>query len=99
MPCAERVACMDITTGPLALVGGGEWTAGCVFDKTLLDASGGTDVLVLPTAAAYEHPERTVFEAADWFSALGATVEGLMVVSRADAEDEGSAAVVRRARF
>jgi cyanophycinase len=90
---------MDTTAGALALVGGGEWTAGCVFDEALLAASGGTDVLVIPTAAAYEHPERAAFEAANWFSDLGAKVEGLMVLSRSDAEDEGAAAVVRRARF
>jgi cyanophycinase len=39
--------------GLLALVGGFEWTEGCTFDATLLKASGGKDVLVLPTAAAY----------------------------------------------
>ncbi len=44
--------------GPLAFVGGDEWTEGCDFDAELLAASGGTEVLVLPTAAAYEHPER-----------------------------------------
>jgi len=85
--------------GLLALVGGGEWREGCDFDAELLAASGGEDVLVLPTAAAYEHPERTVIEAGAWFEHLGGQVEGLMVLSRADAEDEGAAAVLRRARF
>jgi cyanophycinase len=56
-------------------------------------------VVVLPTAAAYEHPERVVLAAAEWFAGLGAQVEGLMVVSRSDADDEGAAEVVRRARF
>jgi cyanophycinase len=86
-------------SGVLALVGGSEWTAGCAFDAGLLDASGGTEVVVLPTAAAYQHPERVVLAAAEWFEALGAQVEGLMVVDRASAEDAGMAAVVRRARF
>jgi cyanophycinase len=90
---------MEATTGPLALVGGEEWTEGCSFDAELLAASGGRDVLVLPTAAAYEHPERTVMAAGEWFEGLGARVEGLMVVSRAGAQDPGMAEVVRRARF
>src|SRR5579872_5481485 len=85
--------------GILALVGGAEWTEGCAFDRDLLAASGGTDVLVLPTAAAYEKPERRVISAAEWFSPMGGRVEGLMVLTRADAEDEGAADIVRRARF
>jgi cyanophycinase len=81
------------------LVGGAEWTDGCVFDQELLTASGGSEVLVLPTAAAYERPERLVVAAAEWFSTFEAEVEGLMVLSRSDAEDAGAAEVVRRARF
>jgi cyanophycinase len=86
-------------TGTLALVGGSEWTEGCTFDAGLLAASGGTDVLVLPTAAAYQHPERVALRAAEWFESLGAQVEGLMVVDRASAEDAGMAAEVASARF
>ena len=86
-------------TGWLALVGGGEWGEGCGFDADLLAASGGAEVLVLPTAAAYEHPQRAVEAATAWFAALGATVRPLMVMSRADAEDASNAAVVRDARF
>jgi cyanophycinase len=87
------------TTGTLALVGGDEWTEGCTFDATLLEASGGRDVVVLPTAAAYQHPERVVLRAAEWFEGLGAQVEGLMVVDRASAEDRGMAAAIEGARF
>jgi len=87
------------TPGLLALVGGDEWTEGCTFDATLLAASGGTEVVVLPTAAAYQHPERVALAAAEWFAGLGAQVEGLMVVDRASSEDLGMAAVVRQARF
>ena len=57
--------------GPLALVGGGEWSDGCDFDAELLAASGGDEVLVLPTAAAYEHPEKAVATAEAWFAELG----------------------------
>ena len=87
------------TSGTLALVGGDEWTEGCTFDASLLAASGGTDVMVLPTAAAYQHPERVVLRAAEWFEPLGAQVEGLMVVDRASAEDAGMAAKLAGARF
>jgi cyanophycinase len=90
---------MGTDGGLLALIGGSAWTPGCVFDQELLGAAGGPEVLVLPTAAAYEHPERTLMAAANWFEPLGGQVEGLMVLSRADAEDEGAAEVVRRARF
>ena len=86
-------------SGPLALVGGMEWREGCVFDRDLLAASGGDEVLVLPTAAAYEHPERAVETASTWFSSLGGKVRGLMVLARRDAEDEANAAAVRSARF
>lgn len=87
------------TTGPLALVGGGEWSDGCSFDAQLLEMSGGSEVLVLPTAAAYEHPERAVKSAEAWFTGLGARVRGLMVIGRADAEDPANATEVSRARF
>jgi cyanophycinase len=90
---------MDETPGILALVGGGEWQEGCDFDVDLLAASGSEHVLVLPTAAAYEHPERLVVRAGEWFAPLGGQVEGLMVLSRADAENDGAADIMRRARL
>jgi cyanophycinase len=86
-------------SGVVALVGGGEWREKCRFDAELLEASGGDEVLVLPTAAAYEHPARAVETAAAWFATLGATVRGLMVLRRADAEDAGHAEAIRSARF
>ena len=90
---------MDATPGILALVGGAEWQEGCDFDAEFLAASGGDDVLVLPTAGAYEHPERLVSRAGEWFAPLGGKVEGLMVVTRADAENDGAADIMRRARL
>ncbi|MGH9016232.1 MAG: Type 1 glutamine amidotransferase-like domain-containing protein [Acidimicrobiales bacterium] len=86
-------------TGPLALVGGDEWRPGCTFDGELLAASGGAEVLVLPTAAAYEHPEKAVAAAEGWFTGLGGRARGLMVLGRADADDEANAAAVRDSRF
>jgi cyanophycinase len=54
---------------------------------------------VLPTAAAYEHPQRAVENATQWFESLGGTVRGLDVLRRQDAEDENNTATVRAARF
>jgi len=90
---------MDVTPGILALVGGGEWQEGCEFDAEFLAASGSDEVLVLPTAAAYEHPEQLVVRAGEWFAPLGGQVEGLMVLSRSDAENDGAADIMRRARL
>jgi cyanophycinase len=90
---------MDQTPGLLALVGGGEWQEGCSFDAEFVAASRAEEVLVLPTAAAYEHPERLVVQAGEWFDTLDCRVQGLMVLARADAEDEGAAEVMRRARM
>ena len=85
--------------GPLALVGGAEWREGCDFDRDLLAASGGTEVLVLPTAAAYEHPERAVEDATRWFDQLGATVTSAPVLTRRDALDESHVGPIESARF
>jgi cyanophycinase len=86
-------------SGTLALVGGAEWTDGCTFDRELLDAAGGAEVLVLPTAAAYEHPARAVATAIAWFAGFGGTARGLMVLARPDAENDANAAEVRAAKF
>jgi cyanophycinase len=85
--------------GLLALVGGAEWRERCTFDAGLLEASGGTEVLVLPTAAAYEHPERAVATAERHFATLGGQVRGLMVLGRRDAEDPANADAVRQAKL
>ena len=71
-------------SGHLALVGGGEFTEGCTFDAALLEASGASEVLVVPTAAAYEHPQRLVDAAAGWFDRLGVPARGLGLLARPD---------------
>ena len=53
----------------------------------------------MPTAAAYEHPERSVAQAREWFASLGGTARGLDVLGRSDAQDEKLAAEVAEARF
>lgn len=86
-------------SGTLALVGGAEWSDGCDFDAELLEASGGREVLVVPTAAAYEQPGRLVEQARSWFGGLGATVGVLEAYRRSDALDPAIAARAGAASF
>src|SRR5918996_107401 len=86
-------------SGLLALVGGGEWREGCDFDAELLAARGASEVAVLPTAAAYEHPDHAVERATRWFDKFGATVRPVHAVDRGGARDEANVAAVRDARF
>ena len=88
-----------MTVGTLALVGGLPFTDGCTFDAGLLAASGGDEVVVLPTAAAYEHPQREVDAAAAHFGARGGQVVGLDLLTRRDAVDPELVERVRSARF
>jgi cyanophycinase len=86
-------------TGPLALVGGGEWSVGCSFDAELLAEAGAREVVFLPTAAAFENPGRYAERAQSWFAELGATVRTVPVLQRGDAADPELVAAVRAARF
>jgi cyanophycinase len=86
--------------GTLALVGGGEWNDGCkAFDQELLNASGASEVVVLPTAAAFEHPERVVERATKHLEGIGAKVRAPMVLRRAEGEDTKIVELVRKARM
>ncbi|WCO67398.1 Type 1 glutamine amidotransferase-like domain-containing protein [Iamia majanohamensis] len=85
-------------SGPLALVGGSPFRPEVVIEEELAGA-GAEEVVVLPTGAAYEHPERLVEAATERFEALGLRVRGLDVLRRPDAMDDEAAAVVRDARF
>ena len=85
-------------TGPLYLVGGDEWHEGCTFDAALLAESGGDEVVVLPTASAYEAPAALVERATSWFADLGGRVRALPVYGRTDALDDDHVAAVRAAR-
>lgn len=90
---------MSATAGPLALVGGGEWSEGCSFDVDLLAAAGTTEVVVLPTGSAYESPASLVDSARAWFAGLGASVVDLPVLSRRDAFEPAHVEAVRASRF
>jgi cyanophycinase len=85
--------------GTLALVGGAEWRRGCEFDRDLLTASSTDEVLVLPTGAAFEQPERTLEAATRWFAELGASVRPHRVLTRPDALDPANAEPIRSAAF
>lgn len=84
-------------SGMLALGGGGTWEPGNPLDVAVLAASGSTEVLVVPTAAAYEHPQASVERARARWEPLGATVTSCDVLQRSDALDPQRAAAVARA--
>ncbi len=91
---------MKKSTGSIALLGGGEWTEPCrALDSHLLHLAESDEVLILPTAAAFEHPDRAVERATAWFAGLGAKATGLEVLNRRDAESDENVAAMRVARF
>ena len=88
-----------MSPGPLALIGGAEWQEGCSFDDRLLEAAQTEEIVVLPTAAAYEWPMRSVEAAERWFGSRNMNVRGLKVLQRHDAADAGNVEAVRGAKF
>jgi len=86
--------------GPLVLVGGGEFHEGLRgLDAALLETLDTREVAVLPTAAAFERPDRAVATAVAHFGALGATVREVPVLGRPDASRPEHVEAVRAARF
>ena len=86
------------THGPLALIGGGEWQFGSLADEALVERAG-DEVVILPTAAAFERPERAIATAEMFYKHTSVSVRPCMVLTRSDAENEALAGVVRDARF
>ena len=72
-------------SGTLALLGGAEWTEGVTLDARLAAESSATEVVVLPTATAYENPGARVEAARRAFEPLGLSVTVLPVYKRAQA--------------
>ena len=72
-------------SGPLVLVGGDEFSAGCDFDEELIAAVGADEVALLPTGSAYENPGKVVEIARRWFADLGVGVRPVPVYTRPDA--------------
>lgn len=85
-------------SGTIALQGGGPFTANDELDARLLKAAGADRVVVLPTADAFERPDRLVAASMNWGERLGVDVEALMVLRRGEAVEEGAARVVRSAK-
>jgi cyanophycinase len=88
----------DRSPGVMAFLGGGSWTSLLEpLRDRLVAAADGRPVVVLPTAAAYEHPERAAAEAAEAVKALGLEAVILPVLRRSDATDADHADAVREA--
>lgn len=88
-----------MSAGIVALVGGAEWNSKCDFDRYLLEVSDGTEVAILPTAAAYERPELAVQHAEAWFKTLGAKVNPIMVLTRSESDDDQFARQIESSSF
>ena len=90
-------------TGIIALQGGGPFADNDDLDRVLLGEVGITDrssgtVVMLPTADAFEQPERLATAATVWANRLGVAVEAVMVLTRSDASDPAAVAAVGAAR-
>ncbi|HUR78379.1 MAG TPA: Type 1 glutamine amidotransferase-like domain-containing protein [Acidimicrobiales bacterium] len=86
--------------GWLAMVGGHEWTDGCrAIDELLLSETGAKEVLVVPTAAAYEQPQKVVAAASAYFADLGAKVKALDVLARPAATDKANVKAIKAAKL
>ncbi len=86
-------------TGTLALLGGGPFTANDELDRRLIASSSATEVVVLPTADAFEHPSRSIDAAKQWGERLGIAIDGRLVLRRADANDHEHVHAVEHARM
>jgi cyanophycinase len=87
-------------TGPLALVGGGEFQPGNEpQDRLLIVAATGGPAFVVPTAAARQGAQAAVRNARRWFAGLGLDVEELPVLRRSDAMSQQIAERAAAGRF
>ena len=91
---------MDKTRGTLTLGGGAEFTQGAQgLGKQLLQASGVKEVLVIPTASAFEHPERIAEHVGTFFKGLGAKPRVAMALNRSEVEEASLVDLVRTSKF
>ena len=88
--------------GAIALFGGNGCSAvgeNEAVTRRLLAHAGAREVLVVPTADAFERPDDAVAAARTWFGTLGVEVRPLMVLTRGDAKDPGLATVAAASSF
>ena len=85
-------------SGTIALQGGGPFTANDELDARLLAAAGADQVVVLPTADAFERPERLVAAAMNWAERLERGGGGADGDAPRRGDGEGAANVVRQAK-
>jgi cyanophycinase len=87
-------------SGTLAFLGGGEFSELNVdLDRRLLAAAATTEVVIVPTADAFERPQDGVERAIAHFASLGAKATGLSILRRTDANDPDKVSVLAAARF
>lgn len=86
-------------TGTIALLGGGPFVANDDLDRRLIVSSGATEVVVLPTADAFEQPRKAIATAHEWGERLGVSIDGRLVLRRADANAPEHVAAVAAARM
>ena len=89
---------LDGVTGHIALEGGAPFVGNDDLDRRLLSAAQADSVVVLPTADAFEDPDRLTDAARPWGERLGVAVRPLRVLKRADAQDAAMADAVSAAR-
>ena len=90
---------VERATGLLAFVGGAAWaTEGHAVREFVAGAAGkGTTAVVLPTAAAYERPERLANQACTALAALGFVAQTVPILRRTDAMADDTVAAIRGA--
>lgn len=88
------------TRGTLVLGGGVEFDQGAkALGEHLLEASGAKEVLVLPLAAAFEHPERVGEQVEIFFKGLGVKSRVVIALNRAEVDDGALVKAVRAAKL
>jgi cyanophycinase len=81
--CDARL--MSTFPGSVAFLGGAD-VGDPAIAAALFARARGHRVAVIPTAAAFSHPEKAALEVAEWLSPHGGLVEALMASNREDAQ-------------